>query len=201
MTTPDTAPFDLPEPMRVNAAIIARCRAEIDSRPKALVRRLLLPILRGLYGFAELGEGFQWGCPLFIRRRAVRVGRYAYIGGGGSIGYPVVIGDLCMVSINVTFAGDDHRFDLAGEPTRLTFAPIPPVTVLEADCWIGAGAIIKAGVRIGRGAVVAAGAIVTRSVEPYAIVVGAPARVVRMRFDAEAVKAHDASLFGAGSPP
>lgn len=50
------------------------------------------------------------------------------------------------------------------------------------DVWVGHGAIIMKGVHIGTGAVVGSGAIVTKDVEPYAIVVGSPARPLRKRF-------------------
>ena len=49
------------------------------------------------------------------------------------------------------------------------------------DTWIGAGAMIKPEVTLGHGAVVAAGAIVTKDVEPYTIVAGTPAMVMRPR--------------------
>lgn len=51
------------------------------------------------------------------------------------------------------------------------------------DTWIGHGAVIRPDVTVGHGAVVAAGAVVTRDVEPYTIVAGLPARVLRARFD------------------
>ncbi len=50
------------------------------------------------------------------------------------------------------------------------------------DTWIGHGAVIMPGVRIGHGAVVGSNSVVTRDVPPYAIIAGAPARVLRMRF-------------------
>ena len=50
------------------------------------------------------------------------------------------------------------------------------------DTWIGHGVVIMPGVRIGHGAVVGSNAVVTRDVPAYAIVAGAPARVVRQRF-------------------
>jgi maltose O-acetyltransferase len=53
--------------------------------------------------------------------------------------------------------------------------------VIEEDVWIGAHAIIMPGVTIGRGAVVGAGAVVTTDVEPRAIVVGVPAKVLKFR--------------------
>ena len=59
------------------------------------------------------------------------------------------------------------------------FAPGP--VVIGHDVWIGQGAMLKAGVTVGDGAIVAARALVTADVPPYAIVGGAPARVLRMR--------------------
>lgn len=50
------------------------------------------------------------------------------------------------------------------------------------DVWIGSGAIVMAGINIGDGAVIAAGSVVTKDVEPYAIVAGVPAKTIRMRF-------------------
>lgn len=55
------------------------------------------------------------------------------------------------------------------------------------DVWIGHGAVVLPGRTIGTGAVVGAGAIVAKDVPAYAIVVGNPARVVRMRFSDDIV--------------
>lgn len=57
------------------------------------------------------------------------------------------------------------------------------------DVWIGANAIILPGVRIGDGAVLAAGAVVTKDVEPYAVVGGVPAKTIKHRFERELVDA------------
>jgi acetyltransferase-like isoleucine patch superfamily enzyme len=56
------------------------------------------------------------------------------------------------------------------------------------DVWIGQNAIILPSVaRIGDGAVIGAGAVVTKDVEPYSIVVGNPARLLRYRFSQETI--------------
>jgi acetyltransferase-like isoleucine patch superfamily enzyme len=57
-----------------------------------------------------------------------------------------------------------------------------PVTTLEADVWIGQGAFMKSGITVGTGAIIGARATVLKDVPPYAIVVGSPGRVVRLRF-------------------
>ena len=57
--------------------------------------------------------------------------------------------------------------------------------IVEDDCWIGANAVITAGVTIGRHSVVAGGSVVTRDVAPYTVVGGNPARILK-QYDAEA---------------
>ena len=70
---------------------------------------------------------------------------------------------------------------------RNYFEELLPVTIGN-DVWIGAGAIILDGVTIGDGAVIAAGAVVVRDVEPYSIVGGVPAKLIRNRFNEETMR-------------
>ncbi len=53
--------------------------------------------------------------------------------------------------------------------------------VIKNDVWIGANCVIVAGVTIGEGAVVAAGSVVTKDVEPFTIVGGVPAKLIKER--------------------
>lgn len=66
----------------------------------------------------------------------------------------------------------------------------PEVKQIEIgnDVWIGANAILLPGVKIGDGAIIGAGAVVTRDVEPYAVVGGVPAKVIKYRYSKELVK-------------
>lgn len=50
---------------------------------------------------------------------------------------------------------------------------------IEDDCWLGARATILPGVTIGRGSTVVAGAVVTKDVEPFCVVGGVPAKVIK----------------------
>ncbi len=59
--------------------------------------------------------------------------------------------------------------------------------VIGNDVWIGANVVILPGVTVGDGAILAAGTVVTKDVDPYAIVGGVPAKVIRYRFSREMI--------------
>lgn len=61
-------------------------------------------------------------------------------------------------------------------------------TTIGNDVWIGANAVVMKGVIVGDGAIIGAGSVVTKNVEPYAIVAGVPARVIRYRFEPDLIE-------------
>ena len=63
-----------------------------------------------------------------------------------------------------------------------------PLAVIGNDVWIGYGVTIMNGVNVGDGAVIAAGSVVSKDVEPYSIVGGNPAKIIRHRFDEKTVE-------------
>lgn len=61
--------------------------------------------------------------------------------------------------------------------------------VVGNDVWIGADCLLMDGIKIGNGSVIATRSVVTKDVPPYAIVAGAPAKIIRFRFSDEQIKA------------
>ena len=61
-------------------------------------------------------------------------------------------------------------------------------TQIGNDVWIGTRALILGGISVGDGAIIGAGAIVTKDVEPYSVVAGIPAKVLRKRYSAKNIK-------------
>lgn len=115
----------------------------------------------------------------------VQVGPHAFVGPGCRVGQKVSIGAFTLIAGDVSIVGGDHRTDVIGTPMIFAGREELAPTNIGPDVWIGRGATIMAGVNIGGGAIVAAGAVVTRDVEPGAIVGGVPAKLIRSRFDTQ----------------
>lgn len=111
----------------------------------------------------------------------VVVGRGTLLSGQGSL----TIGNYVNIGPNVAIHTTNHRFADYDRPMALQGATIPRPVVIEDDVWLGVNAVVLPGNRIGRGAIVGANAVVTHDVEPFAIVGGVPARLIRYRFDAD----------------
>lgn len=103
----------------------------------------------------------------------VSLGPFVHIWGQGG----VLIGDRVMIGSHVAITSLTH--DHNQHPMQATVVKRP--VVIEDDAWIGAHAVVMPGITIGRGAVVGAGAVVTRDVEPFAVVAGLPASLLKRR--------------------
>jgi acetyltransferase-like isoleucine patch superfamily enzyme len=158
---------------------------------------------------ASCGPGLEvdGGLPLVSSHLELHIGEHVFISGANSFVAPailanpkLVIGDRTMIggqtSINVArsvtigagcliarrvLISDNYGHPLSPEKRhgKVSADEIKDV-VIEDNVWIGNGAVISPGVRIGSGAIVAANAVVTQDVPTNSVVIGAPARVVRL---------------------
>lgn len=108
------------------------------------------------------------------------VNAYSFLSGGGGLD----IDDSVMIASHVSIYSSNHVFSDTTVPMQRQGLSLKGV-VIRRDVWIGTGARILDGVEIGCGAIVAAGAVVTRSVEPFTINGGVPARVIGRRARSE----------------
>ncbi len=112
------------------------------------------------------------------------------------VGDKLIIGKFCAIASDVRFImnGGNHAIDgfsaypfgifgCGWESATPESWPHKGDMVVGNDVWIGYAATLMPGVQIGDGAIVASQSVVTRSVEPYTIVGGNPAREIRKRFD------------------
>lgn len=129
------------------------------------------------YRLASFGEGSHIypnvviHCPEKVRIGAkVNIAEFVHMWGDGGI----EIGDNTIVASHVVITSQAHEKYARIFRDSSKMAPVR----IEANCWIGAGAIILPGVCIGEGSIVAAQAVVTKDVEPYTVVAGVPARLL-----------------------
>lgn len=119
---------------------------------------------------------------------------FVFIGPDCRVAPGTSVGRYSMLASGVLIVGGDHVFDQPGIPIQFTGRPVQESTRIGRDVWIGANAIVMRGVSLGDGSVVGAGSVVTRDVEPFEIVVGAPARKIGLRFDRVADRSRHAAL-------
>jgi acetyltransferase-like isoleucine patch superfamily enzyme len=106
----------------------------------------------------------------------VYIGPYCVIYGHGGL----KIGRDCMIAAHCVLIPGNHRFDDTDKPIRQQGESSKGITIGQ-DVWIGSGTQVLDGVTIGDGCVIGAGAVVNRSIEPYQVAAGVPARVIRTR--------------------
>lgn len=129
-----------------------------------------------------------------------KINGYSYIGPYCLLN-AVHVGRYSSIAPYVIIGGAEHSYWWYSTSHFLSKLNIGGnITTIGNDVWIGAHAVIKQGITIGNGAVIGAGAIVLQDVEPYSIVVGMPAKKIKMRFNNNTIQKIEESEFWNFSP-
>ena len=143
-----------------------------------------------------LGKNVLIGEKVFIDKN-VFIGDNSYINSDYNFAYldnNIIIGKYCSIGPEVAIGFGEHNYrfvsthpflysKLSDNNKNNINENFNKKTIIGNDVWIGARAIIKKGVTIGDGAVIAMNAVVTKDVEPYSIVAGVPAKIIKYRFN------------------
>ncbi len=113
---------------------------------------------------------------------------YSSPGDGGKI----KIGNYCSIATGVNIINVNHNYETVStypfsvlrckDKSKESRDRYVSDVIIGSDVWIGANAIILKGITVGNGAIVGAGSVVTKSVPPFAIVAGNPAKLIKYRF-------------------
>src|SRR6059036_2976870 len=132
-----------------------------------------------LYG-CEIGDEVKIGTFVEIQK-GVTIGKRCKISSHTFICEGVTLEDEVFIGHNVTFIND--RFPRATNPggqlqTENDWVCVP--TLIKRGASIGSSATLLCGITVGEGAIVGAGSVVTKDVAPHGVVVGNPAKVLKM---------------------
>lgn len=141
----------------------------------------------------------QFGKYSYMECSTIDVG--SYIGRNTTCSVNIHIGKYSNIALQVSIGGINHDYRCACEYTEYWWKKTFDTDIVQPsvkskgvnignDTWIGANATIFDGVTIGDGAIVGAGSVVTKDVTPCAIVVGNPAKIIKIRFDDELMTAY-----------
>lgn len=108
------------------------------------------------------------------------LGDYSELGTRCLIQSNVHIGSNVLMGPDVKIYSRNHKFERLDVPIREQGKNYYK-TIIGDDVWIGANAIILAGVHVGSHSIIAAGAVVAKDVEEFTIVGGVPARSIKKR--------------------
>lgn len=124
---------------------------------------------------------------LIFSRANINLGVWNTLGSGCWMDGDVSIGDYCAIGPNVSFIATDHCFSKEflnhrylkslGIKDDIIYGKI----CVGSNVFIGRNAIILSNIKIGDHAVIGAGSVVTKDVEPGAVVGGVPARVIKYK--------------------
>ncbi|MGA9875570.1 MAG: acyltransferase [Solirubrobacteraceae bacterium] len=111
----------------------------------------------------------------------VRIGAGTFLNMGVMVAAErlVEIGDHCMLANGCFVTDSSHRYDDPHKPITWQGFESKGPTRIGDNCWLGANVVVTSGVSIGERCVVGANSVVTKDVEPFSIVAGAPAKVLR----------------------
>lgn len=147
-----------------------------------------------------IGKNISIGDNCYLYK--MNLGDYSYLSKDVCV-MNTTIGKFCSIAEGVIISGGMHPAKIFVSTSPVFFSPNKQCgttfsdqsyfremgnSKIGNDVWIGAHAIIKDDITIGDGAIVGAGAIVTNDVEPYSIVVGNPAKLIRYRFESEDIE-------------
>jgi acetyltransferase-like isoleucine patch superfamily enzyme len=135
-------------------------------------------------GRLELGKGALLEPEVWITapgNARVRIGAGTFLNLGVMIAAEelVEIGDHCMLANGCFVTDSSHRYDDPEKPVPWQGFTTKGPTRIGENCWLGANVVVTSGVTIGERCVIGANSVVTKDIEPFSVVAGAPARVLR----------------------
>ena len=152
--------------------------------------------------FGYIGKNVKITPPYFFHKKNLFIYDNVGIGPNSFISTPnakVIFKGHTAVAEGLTIHSGNHARVIGKFVSDITEKNKPlgydDDVVIEEDVWIGSNVTILMGVTIGRGCTIAAGAVVTKSIPPYCIAAGIPAKVIKVIWSIDEILYHEKELY------
>ncbi len=152
--------------------------------------------------FAYCADNVVFTPPIMGHFNNVYIGSNVGIGPHSLLSSPhakIIIKENCAIAEHLTIHTGNHARITGKFITDITEENKPEGydkdVIIEEDVWIGSNVTLLSGVTTGRGATVAAGAVVSKSMPPYCICGGVPARVIKFYWSIDQILEHESKLY------
>jgi virginiamycin A acetyltransferase len=135
---------------------------------------------------SQVGGFLGIGCFSYINNTYLH--RFIHIGARVSVGGTEHPSDWLSIATFQYQNTSNHFGDGLSKKSLMFYNSIKKNTIINSDVWIGDNSIILKGVTLGIGSIVGAGSVVTKDTEPYSVVAGNPAKLIKYRFEESKIK-------------
>lgn len=162
--------FIIPFVIKRGKGSIIKRKARLDIIPS---KKITLGIRSVIEDYAIINNGMG----------DIIIGDYTHVTSRVKLVGPVTLGNYVTIGSNAQITGLTHNYTNIDCPIAKQ-GVTPNKTVVEDDVWIGGNSCINQGITIGTHSIIASGSVVTKSVPPFCVVAGNPAKVIK-RYDAD----------------
>lgn len=163
----------------------------------------IIHTIRGNSQFSQCGKNVIITPPIRVGNyKNVLIGSHVSIGSNAyisAINAKFICKDHCAIAENLTVHTGNHARVVGMFVTDITEAIKPKGydydVVVEKDVWIASNVTLLSGVNIGRGSTVASGAVVAKSMPPYCVCGGVPAKFIKFYWTIEQILEHERKLY------
>ncbi len=171
-------------------------RHSLRQTASLVVEEYLGALVRSLPGLEGMSLRY-----LVLKLTSARVGGFCYVYRGATLSHTyglrvgsdfhvntgahidarggIIIGNDVLIGPNSVVVSSDHAIDVAPGQTRAAAGHTNKPVHIGNHVWVGANCVLRGGVTVGDHSVIASGAVVVKDVEPYTIVGGNPANLIR----------------------
>lgn len=162
--------FLIPFVIKRGKGSIIKRKARLDIIPS---KKITLGIKSVIEDYAIINNGMG----------DILIGDYTHVTSRVKLVGPVTLGNHVIIGSGAQITGLTHNYHDINKPISQQGVS-PNLTIIEDDVWIGGNSCINQGISIGTHCIIASGSVVTKSIPPYSVVGGNPARILR-KYDFE----------------